>query len=59
MDCGMRTLQPRTPVQEEKDAMYVHGLDPAQWSVVSRLNGNMVICRRSDHSVEAQIKMPR
>lgn len=51
-------LTGRPPIAEEREAMYLRGLDPTQWLVLFRLNGVMAIRHRTNVTEVKQLKMP-
>jgi len=51
-------LTGRPPIAEEREVMYLRGLDPTQWLVLCRLNGIMAIRHRTNTAEIKELKMP-
>lgn len=51
-------LTGRPPIAEEREVMYLRGLDPTQWLVLCRLNGVMTLRNRVRVGEIKELKMP-
>lgn len=55
----MIEITPRAPIAEERELMYLAGFNPLECAVSYRLNGIMVIYRKTDgtvHRIDERIR---